>query len=107
MSQTLIAGLKATATELQTAGKAMTSAAERLELLAAALEKEIASPVAGDAGPVYKKPNGRLTEAGAAAVDAGLAAGMTLTAIAKNLDVHISAISKRKKAKDKLGEKSS
>ena len=52
---------------------------------------------APDSPPVYKKPDGRLTEAGIAKVDEGLAAGMTLTAIAKEVGVHISAISKRKK----------
>jgi hypothetical protein len=99
MNQTLIAGLKATARDFHTAGQALTSAAGRLEALAAALEKEITAQVPGaDGPPSYKKPDGRLSEAGTAAVDAALTAGMSITAIAKDLQVHPSAISKRRKA---------
>ncbi|TXN42375.1 hypothetical protein [Methylobacterium sp. WL7] len=96
MNEILIAGLRASARDFHTAGEAMLRGAERLETLAGALERaehEAAGKPAG--APVYKKPNGRMTEAGVAAIDAAFAAGSTVTQVAEQFEIHTSAASYR------------
>lgn len=93
MSQTLIAMYNAIARDLHTAGQATLSAADRFTDLAAALEKEITEDASDPAGgTVYKKPNGRFTEAGVTAVIAEFNAGRTVQEVAKKFQVHTSAI---------------
>ena len=96
MNEILIAGLRATARDFHTAGQAMLRGSERLETLAGAVEKaehEAARKPAGTT--LYKKPNGRMTEAGAAAIDAAFAAGATVTQVAEQFQIHTSAASYR------------
>lgn len=92
MSQTLIAMYSAIASDLRTAGQATLSAADRFTDLAAILEKEVTTDADPTGGPVYKKLNGRFTEAGAAAVVAEFIAGRNVKEVAKKFQVHTSAI---------------
>ncbi len=45
----------------------------------------------------YKRADGRLTDAGIAAVNAAFEAGATVTEVAKQFDIHVSGASNRKK----------
>ena len=96
MNEILIAGLRATARDFHTAGEAMVRGAERLEGLATTLEKAEHDAAEKPAGAtLYKKSNGRMTEAGAAAIDAAFAAGATVTQVAEQFEIHTSAASYR------------
>ncbi|OHV18256.1 hypothetical protein BK022_00350 [Methylorubrum extorquens] len=98
MNLTLIAGLKASARDFHAAGEAMIDGAARLEALAVALERETAGGTTSDAPVSYKRPDGRLSEAGIAAITAALNQGLTNAEIAAQLSVDASAVSKRRKA---------
>lgn len=99
MNPTLIAGLKATARHVAEAGQALTTASESIDALVAALEREMGAGASGTADvPLYKKPNGRLSEAGVAKVWASLGMGMSDKEIAADLEVHHTAIIRHRKS---------
>lgn len=100
MNPTLIAGLKATARHAAEAGRALTNASESLTALVVALEQELAAGAPGGPKetPLYKHANGRLSEAGVAKVEADFAAGIDDHQIAADLDVHHTAILRRRRA---------
>lgn len=66
--------------------------AERAERLITLVEQEATK--SGDT--VLKRQDGRLTEAGIAALNAAFDAGATLTEAAKQVDIHLSAASYRR-----------
>lgn len=51
----------------------------------------------------YKRADGRLTDAGIAAVNAAFDAGATVTEVAKQFDIHVSGASNRKKIWQAMG----
>lgn len=75
----------------------MISGAARLDALAATLEREMAGVAAPDAPVSYMRLDGRLSEAGIAAMTAFLNQGLSNAAIAELMDVDASAVSKRRK----------
>lgn len=96
MNEILIAGLLASVRDFHAAGQALTQAAETLKTLASALEaaeEDEAEP--GDGA--YKKANGRMTPAGAKAIEAAYAAGATITEVSKRFEIHTSAANYRHK----------
>lgn len=95
MNETLIAGLRASARDLRTAGEALLSGVGRLEALVRALEQADQEAAKTTGGTLYKKPNGRMTDAGAAAIDAAYSAGATVTEVAQQFGIHTSAASYR------------
>ncbi len=97
MNEILIAGLLASARDFHAAGAALTKAAESFQVLAAALvEADEAEAEPGDDG-LYKKANGRMTPAGAKAIEAAFASGATITEVSKRFQIHTSAANYRHK----------
>lgn len=66
--------------------------AERAERLLATLKEQGGDSPESD----LKRPDGRLTEAGVAAVNAAFDAGATVTQVAKQFGIHVSAASNRR-----------
>lgn len=98
MTPILIARLKASARYVAEAGQALTNAADSLNALASALEEDLGVGAPGEtAPPVYKKPNGRLTDAGVIKVQTLILAGKTDNEIADELQVHHTSILKRRR----------
>lgn len=97
MNPALIAALKASARDFHSAAEAMTRGATRLDTLVATLEREMTGTPADDGVVSYKRPDGRLSEAGIAAVIALLEQNLPVTEIAAQLSIDVSAVSRRRK----------
>jgi hypothetical protein len=91
MDTTTRSELTALAREAHALQAAAGKLAERLDRAIQA-----AGAAAADKTP-YKRDDGRLTDAGIAAVNAAFDAGATVTEVAKQFDIHVSGASNRKK----------
>jgi hypothetical protein len=92
VSATTLSELKALAEDARALENAARKQAERAERLIQIVERETTK--SGDAA--LKRDDGRLTEAGIAAVNAAFASGATATEVAKQFDIHVSAASNRR-----------
>ena len=91
MNPTIRAELLASVKDLRALGASIGHRADRLEKL---LQDTPEPPPGTDP---YKRADGRLTEAGIAAVNAAFDAGATVTEVSKTYGIHVSAASNRKK----------
>ncbi|MGY6286083.1 hypothetical protein ACXIT0_24870 [Methylorubrum extorquens] len=92
MDAVIEAELHAIAEDARAQEASARSLAERTERLLATLRKRGSDSPESD----LKRPDGRLTEAGVAAVNAAFDAGKTVTQVAKQFDIHVSAASNRR-----------
>lgn len=92
MNATALSELKAIAEDARASEEANRKLAERAERLIKIVEQDAEDT----GGTALKRADGRLTEAGVAAVNAAFEAGKTVTEIAKQFDIHVSAASNRR-----------
>lgn len=95
MTTLVISELQAVAQDVRAIEQAARRQAERIERLLTSLTQEV-EPSAPGTGP-FKRPDGRLTEAGIAAIEAAFEADVTVSQVAKQFDIQVSAASNRKK----------
>jgi hypothetical protein len=90
---TISAELHAVLKDIRVHEAGISKAGDRLEKLVQSLE----GPKPQEAKPSLKRADGRLTDIGIAAVNAAFDAGATVTEVAKQFDIHVSASSNRRK----------
>ena len=95
MDTIAISELRAMAREARTLEEGARKQAERLERLLISLSDDAERSAHGK--DPYKRPDRRLTEAGIAAIEAAFTAGATVSQVAKQFDIQVSAASNRKK----------
>ncbi|WP_445502543.1 hypothetical protein [Microvirga sp. G4-2] len=96
MNATTISELQAIAQEARAQEAAAGKLATRIEKLLQTAQT--AAKSAGSSAPdLFKRADGRLTDAGIAAVNAAFDAGATVTEVAKKFGIHVSASSNRRK----------
>jgi len=86
--------LKAMGSDARNLQATLGTFADRLDALVAKLTPKGTDP---DDTTIFKREDGRLTDAGVQAVEAALAANNTVTEIAKRFGITVSAASHRKK----------
>ena len=95
MDTIAISELQAMAREARALEEAARKQAERLERLLTSLSDDIEKTGPGE--DPFKRPDRRLTEAGIAAIEAAFTAGATVSQVAKQFDIQVSAASNRKR----------
>lgn len=93
MNATILSELKSLTEEARTLEEGACKLAMRAERLIQMIEQE--AEQSGDAAAL-KRSDGRLTEAGVAAVNAAFESGATVTEVAKQFGIHVSAASNRR-----------
>ncbi|MFG5121726.1 hypothetical protein [Methylorubrum sp. POS3] len=94
LSPATLSELKAMGADARNLQVTLGTFADRLEALVAKLTPKGTDP---DDPSVFKRDDGRLTDAGVTAVEAALAAQKTVTEISKQFGITVSAASHRKK----------
>jgi hypothetical protein len=95
MDTIAISELRAMAHEARALEEGARKQAERLERLLTSISDDAGKAAPGE--DPFKRPDRRLTEAGIAAIEAAFTAGATVSQVAKQFDIQVSAASNRKK----------